>query len=1175
MKNKNIARQVVVVMVFGMLLAAQAYGAFYTRPAYFTLRPKADGARSTVDRFGPVGIGIELRQPAFVMMVKNVEPGSPAAETGKLRAGQIIDSINGEALADIDPRIQLGNIITKAEASDGIVRLMVRDDEQSQPQEVIVQIPVMGSYSETWPLDCAKSERIVSELAAWMKQQGWGGGVNLDGPRMLFLLSTGNEDDLDVVREWVAKTVKRYADREVGRSINWHLGYGSVPLAEYYLRTGDKAVLPVIRSAVRAAESNYMPGGWAQRGLGNWTYYAGGRMNPAGVHVMTFLLLAHECGVEVDETIFQDALRQYFRFAGRGVVAYGDHRPERGYTDNGRIGAMAFTMAAAAAQVSEGEKNVYAEARDASAVRGFFFTHRMLHGHTGGGIGEIWRGAAMGLVQDKEPLKYREFMDNRMWFYELSRRHDGSFGILGGARYDDTNWGAGLGLAYTIPRGHLRIAGAPPTAYSHKVALPVRPWGTAADDDFYSRKPAGDQAGHARDVANERFVDVVASRIYNWAPEAADKGAEALRSLLQHPDIEIRLMAAKHLHRYPALTMELLQSPDARVRRVAIDGIIQHRSALLTPEAVNIMVRMMHDPEESWYVVDGALQVLVHVDTKTLQPHLDRLIYWTEHPEWWMSRSAMTILLRMAADGYAVERITQVVGPVMASNQRFGRWIPWEIAPILQQAKPEAQEPLLEMLAGVYSAWPTASDVHHDPQHPGAEDWFLGGVARLIASMPGGLDKLYTLSQERFPAKTLAHRDIFLNSEQIEANPAMQEALLPIVRDELIPQFTAKHRRSLIKGQKLEELVGLYNRMGVHEYDWQEHGPNRTEMEWDYHTFDPVEQPPLGQERRRLGRYRKVSYPEGMENWYQPDFDAKAAGWKRGKSPFASQDGKLEPAGGCIGGFCGCGETPHTLWDKEVLLINGDFEIPPFEDGYLYRILIGGMSHVGFGDGARIYVNGREIYARDTAVDRRAGGRPIGTNIGRDWWPEFADGNVNIAATSFLKYYPRSKKYGNYFTVFLQRMKLPPMGADMFRRAAALIPLRSAEWQRIQEPDTNIAPDDGTFEWDGVFVPNSAVNGSWQVIGQVDSLEAFEAGAKLSSANKPRFQRMTFEEDGSTDSPLWFWSGNMLMDLDQFQALQIEAKTVDGKDYLLVEAGGFDTKHGTAWTPPWLVLEKQ
>ena len=38
----------------------------------------------------------------------------------------------------------------------------------------------------------------------------------------------------------------------------------------------------------------------------------------------------------------------------------------------------------------------------------------------------------MGLLHDKTPLQYREFMDNRQWHYDLSRRWDGSFGILGG-----------------------------------------------------------------------------------------------------------------------------------------------------------------------------------------------------------------------------------------------------------------------------------------------------------------------------------------------------------------------------------------------------------------------------------------------------------------------------------------------------------------------------------------------------------------------------------------------------------------------------------------------------------------------------------------------------------------------------------------------------------------------
>jgi len=55
-----------------------------------------------------VGIGIELHQPAFVMKVKDVEKGSPAEATAKLKPGQIIESVNGHKLKDNDPRIRLG-----------------------------------------------------------------------------------------------------------------------------------------------------------------------------------------------------------------------------------------------------------------------------------------------------------------------------------------------------------------------------------------------------------------------------------------------------------------------------------------------------------------------------------------------------------------------------------------------------------------------------------------------------------------------------------------------------------------------------------------------------------------------------------------------------------------------------------------------------------------------------------------------------------------------------------------------------------------------------------------------------------------------------------------------------------------------------------------------------------
>jgi hypothetical protein len=147
---------------------------YYKEPPLFSLHPQEKGWRApyTIDRFGPVGMGIELAYPAFGMKVKNVEKDSPAEATGKLKPGQIIESINGVVLKELDPRVILGQIITKAEAGDGLVKLKIKDDAAAAAQEVVVKIPVLGAYSKGWPLKCQKSEKIVRGMADYLTKSG-------------------------------------------------------------------------------------------------------------------------------------------------------------------------------------------------------------------------------------------------------------------------------------------------------------------------------------------------------------------------------------------------------------------------------------------------------------------------------------------------------------------------------------------------------------------------------------------------------------------------------------------------------------------------------------------------------------------------------------------------------------------------------------------------------------------------------------------------------------------------------------------------------------------------------------------------------------------------------------------------------------------------------------------
>ena len=222
-------------------------------PQLFSPAPNDTGRSANkawrIRYFGPVGIGIDLVRPGMTMQIWNVEAGSPADKTGKLEKGQIIESINGVVLKDVDPRIILGEIITRAEATDGKINLKIKGQGN-----VLVQIPVMGSYSPTWPVNCPKSDKIVRNLADLLAREdkpSWGS--------VLFLLSTGEDKDLAVVRRWMQNI------EGVG-GITWEIGYKGIGICEYYLRTGDEAVLPAIRSSLDDLKERMYNGGWSGRG---------------------------------------------------------------------------------------------------------------------------------------------------------------------------------------------------------------------------------------------------------------------------------------------------------------------------------------------------------------------------------------------------------------------------------------------------------------------------------------------------------------------------------------------------------------------------------------------------------------------------------------------------------------------------------------------------------------------------------------------------------------------------------------------------------------------------------------------------------------------------------------------------------------------------------------------
>jgi hypothetical protein len=1175
---------------------------FYSGPSFFSQRPDETKSLTTIDRFGPVGMAIDLIQPAFTMRIKSVEEGSPAAATGKLKAGQIIESINGEPLKDIDPRIQLGNLITKAEAADGVLKFAIK----GEAEPVIVKIPALGAYSPTWPLNCPKSDQIVRNLADYIASPQGDKGIGDIG--YVFLMSTGEEKDTAVVGEW-ARSMKPHM-------YPWFIGFSGISLCEYYLRTGDKSVLPNIQKLADNAVATQYNDAWSGRGGPPAVTYGNGHLNAGGTAVLTAMLLAKECGAEIPDAALLSALRHFYRYAGRGGNPYGDDRPEIGFVDNGKSGNLAFAMAAAAALTPDGEKSVYAAARDSAAKTSFYSTSFMLHGHTGGGIGEIWRSGSMSLLRDKKPAQYRDFMDNRRWHYELSRRFDGSFGILGGGGYDRPLWGVAYGWAYTVPRKQLRIFGAPPTKFSKPFQLPKQPWGVEADNEFLSLEAVPDKDGKIQDLSQETLAKDSSIPFLGKILGPQGETDEGIRSFIHHQDVVIReIAAAKALginlgyigwkspggKARPHLMMEFLQSPSPRVRRPMFSQIASNlNSETLPKEVFDLAVKAVADPKESWWVKDAALHVIGLGQPDWVVPHVDLLLSYLKMDEWWLRNAAMKALTPIAADERTYQKVIPQLAELIQTNQRpaltLGLMPP--IREKIRAASPAVQQLAIKTLQESYTGYTGTTTAPGGLNISNHLDSHLEYIAASLADIPGGLDVVYDIARQRYPNEILPYKKFFLNADPATFGPKLKKAITPIITDELIPEYIGLNRATLrdyaaAKTQNpncgpdsLDGLAGLHSRAGNDDYQWRNFVDIRKE-EWAYHSFDPIaaEQVPFDQINNR---YRKVTLPAGMENWYAADFDPDKVGWKRGKGPFGQHLGKIAdgPASkcshSCTGPMCYGAEKANTLWENEILLLRKKVAVPPLKEGHRYRLRVHQRAHVGNGGGFGIWVNGKPMVEKLQGIGRGGGEKPYGAYITQEWLEDFAKGEVTIAVQSFLRYNdkynmnPTKPEHQGLISIDIEEQKIPPIGDDLIRLSAKCVGMLSSEWQAAQfsESDEERA-NAPKFQWDGKFVENPPAFGSWKLIAQTATIEAFDPAAKPTAAQKPLVTTLHLAEKGETGHPLFVSSGDRLMDLTRYQALMMKTKTIADKEYLFLEVGGFSTRNQAGWTSPWLVFTRE
>lgn len=967
-----------VLMTQGLALGADDY---YTEPQRFEMRPNPGGERD-LGQIGVTGIKAWIYKGVKIT-VEGTEPGTPA--DGKFEKGQIILGVNGMMLKGRNPLVVLGNALTAAEAKDGVMSFDVQSGKAAAVKTVTITIPVLGAYSETFPVNCRKSTTIIKQAAEFYAQHERLKGHHLqNGYACLFLLSTGDDTYVPRVREYFAQFLNKDGTAGNVGDNSWHNGPNGVACAEYYLRTGDTSVLPLLQYYCNDARDRQRYGvGWGHwGGTANPAYESGGGMqhSPGSLMLMT-LVLSKACGVDVDDATLTGALRHWYHFVGHGAIPISDQRNwGAAFWCASRDGLTAAIMHVATR--ARGDVTIYRKAKA-------YLTLSTVTTLPRGYWDLIGQSLGMGFMLDLNPELYHGTMQRTRWMYDLGRQASGGFWFEGPSQLDAMGCGLVLALGYTAPLKHLYLNGAQ-SQYAQEFSLPERLWGTEADLAFLSAEHHQDFDTYGKE--EEVYVPFRTHKLPNdlrYTPEET-KGL-SLKTMLRcvrHARYTVRNGAAKALqfNGHCAELENLLRDPDPRLRRAALDGINDCRPWFgdspvwryplppekYTPAMCEAITKILNDPEESWFVVEGALLALYHAPVELIERNIPRIMAWKRHEEWWLRDAAFHALMGFRNDEERFVTYLPTITDIMVKEYPYNprHRMTQMLEEELKTSEPGSRVHAL-IVAGLTRA-ARESTVLPDVRNYNRSNDGLNNIQEAVwaaiqhapesapnmaeALVLSGLLKSMTTEALMNVVRGNVHgHPVGLCLSLQELSGKEREGLADILYNAYRPELIARFESAEKTDNRLVNLILDLTRLKQEVAGWQPIGnPAYAERVWRYRSFDPLTQQETLHPREGK-RMRKIALPADMEGWFKPEFDDST--WNRGKAPVGT--GVFTPFGHVGAGVDGKFFYPNASdWGKgEFIAMRTTFELTENDlKKDLYRIRI--LTPMGF----TLYLNGVAIH---------------------------------------------------------------------------------------------------------------------------------------------------------------------------------------------------------------------
>jgi hypothetical protein len=200
------------------------------------------------------------------------------------------------------------------------------------------------------------------------------------------------------------------------------------------------------------------------------------------------------------------------------------------------------------------------------------------------------------------------------------------------------------------------------------------------------------------------------------------------------------------------LVLRALKSDDPRVRGVgveAISGLFKGRTLSneqISAEMWELIGKMVSDPNESWWNARAAMKALGRAGAPRIVPHVDRLVHFLKHDDWWLSTAALKPARKIALDDRFYRKVLPAVAD-LATTMRSWRpsWDVGEFGKQLRGASPQAKQLALKLFGKAYMEYTDTLVEPGGQITPNQTSYLRGRVFALISALPGSKEMLLKL----------------------------------------------------------------------------------------------------------------------------------------------------------------------------------------------------------------------------------------------------------------------------------------------------------------------------------------------------------------------------------------------------------------------------------------------